>query len=278
MYLGELGELAGKRVEAYLAQKGAELQAAWRKAESPDATLEDVERAEKLKAAYDIEIKNYEAAAKKKAKSFVSQLKTLHEKKIKLLGKISPTEHAHAQHIERIEKADKLKLQAMKLQGQKPSAARDAELTSINQQLTKIGKSEKVYMRQGVVVATVASIIVGIFTFGGGTAAIQGAVQAIKQGAIQAMRAILVAAIGSAVAKGASKKDADQAMSTVDVMSQYPPDPNLTTFDQMVQDSYLKKAIAEGKLDPTDTTKPPPIPPAAWLIPAGIGIAALFML
>lgn len=259
-----IGGLAGKRVIAALNAQAAAVQAAFAKANLPEATQADIDNANKLQAEYNAAIASYDAAAKKKSKSLVGQLRTLHLQATKVMGKISPSFHAHAQSEERKVKIEKLQTEALHIQGQKPTAQTVQRLEDINAVLAMTAKKEKTYMKQGVIAATIASIVVGIFTFGAGGAAIQGAYQALKQGAIAAAKKLLIGAIAAAVAKGASKSDAAKATQAVEDLSKYPPDPNLPNLGSMIADSQAKKQAAVQKT-------------LTWAIPAG-AIALLFLI
>jgi hypothetical protein len=256
--------LDGKRVKAYLAQKAAELQAAYAIAELPEASVEDIEKAEKLRIAYEDEMRRHGIAESKKKKSLVGKLRALKVKELKVLSKISPSSKAHLQSEERKKKLKTLEFEAMKLQGEKPGIERDARLTAISEAMALTAKKEKKYLKQGKIVAAIASIVIGIFTFGGGTVAVQGAYQALKTGAVEIAKKLLLGAVASAVAKGASTGEAKKAKQAARDLAKYPPDPNLSTLDLMIQDSQMKKQAADAKT-------------ASILIPAGI-IAALTFL
>ena len=209
---------------------------------------------------YEEIVKSYEATAKKKSKGIVPQLIKFQERKIKFLAKLKlPTFATHVKHAERKKRAAQIKLEVMRLQGQKPSPERDAKLAELSAEIQTIAKKEKDYMKQGAIVATIISVVIGVFTFGGGAVAVQGAVQAIKQGAINIAKSILMSAILGAMKKGASKKDTDKAIDAVNDLEKYPPDPNLPTLDAMLKDSQAKKQARSSVL-----------PKNSWLVPAGV--------
>lgn len=137
------------------------------------------------------------------------------------------------------------------------SEARIAELMRNLAVRTKRAKKEA---KKFAIIVAIITIVVGIFTFGAGGAAVQGAFQAVKAGAIALAKKILLAAATSAALKGASAKDVKKAKQAANDLEKYPPDPNLPTFEAMLQDSQLKKQVATEK-----TT--------AVLIPAGIAAA-----
>lgn len=257
--------LAGKRVDAMMAKMASDLEKARVIAESENATEEDIEKALKLEKEYAAAVTSYEAGARKKAKGIIPQLIKAQERKIKFLAKLKlPTFGTHVKHAERKRRAQAIKLEVMRLQGQPKSPERDKKLADLSAEIQVIAKKEKQYMKQGVIVATILSIVIGIFTFGGGSAAIQGAFQAIKQGAINIAKGILVAAIKSAISKGASKKDTDKALEVANDLEKYPPDPKLTSLDAMIADSQRKKLEATNKS-------------GNLLIPAAIGAALLLL-
>jgi hypothetical protein len=261
---GPLDGLAGKRVDAYLAAKGAELQNAYAVAELPEASVEDIEKAEKLRVSYEAEMVAYGQGAAKKKKSLMSRLVAAKEKQFKALSKVSPSQKAHHQSAERKKKMQELKFEAMKLQAQKPSDERDKRLNEISEAMQLAAKKEKKYLKQGKIVALIVSIVVGIFTFGGGAVAVQGAYQALKAGAIEIAKKLLIGAALSAAAKGASAGDVKKAKQAAEDLEKYPPDPSLSTFDAMMEDSQMKKQAATEKT-------------VAALIPAGIIAAFTFL-
>lgn len=240
-----LGDLAGKRVKAALAAQAAELEAAYLKADSPDATPEDIERAKVLAAGYQAAMASYDAAAAKKAKTIFSKLKTAQERNIKIMGKIDPVAKQHALRINRVAKIKVLQDQAMKIQGQPPSPERDASLQNIAAVLQMEIKKEKKFIKDRKIVAVIASVVIGIFTFGSGSAVVSGAYEAIKKGAVELAKKLLMGAIAKAAISGANKTDVAKAREAADAIGQYPPDPNLPSLDAMVQDSLTKKQIAQ---------------------------------
>jgi hypothetical protein len=239
-----LSGLDGKGVEAILAQQAAELQLAYDKASRPEATQEDIDLANKLNDEYAIAMQRYTQGVFKKKKTLVGKLKLAQEKKIKIFSKISPSLKAHAQHIDREKNIQAAKISIMNLQGQKPSEQRNKELESLNARLQQLAKKEKTYLKQGKIAALIASIVIGIFTFGGGSVAVQGAYQALKQGAVEIAKKLLLGAVGTAIVKGASAADAKKAEQAANDLALYPPDPNLTSLELMINDSQMKKELA----------------------------------
>lgn len=150
------------------------------------------------------------------------------------------------------------------LQTQPSTPETEARIAELMANLSERIKRAKKESKKFAIIATIVTIIVSIFTFGAGGAAIQGAFQAVKTGAVELAKKILLAAATSAALKGASAKDVKKAKQAANDLEAYPPDPNLPTFDAMLQDSQMKKQVATEK-----TT--------AVLIPAGI-IAALTFL
>ena len=124
-------------------------------------------------------------------------------------------------------------------------------------------KKQKAIKKWGIV-ATIVSVVVGVFTFGAGGAVLQSAFEAVKQGALAAAKALLLAAAASAAKKGASRKDVAAATQAANDLEKYPPDKNLSSLGAMVQDSQMKKQAATEKT-------------AAALIPAGIIAAITFL-
>jgi hypothetical protein len=206
----------------------------------------------------------YGQGAAKKKKSLMSRLVAAKEKQFKALSKVSPSQKAHHQSAERKKKMQELKFEAMKLQAQKPSDERDKRLNEISEAMQLAAKKEKKYLKQGKIVALIVSIVVGIFTFGGGAVAVQGAYQALKAGAIEIAKKLLIGAALSAAAKGASAGDVKKAKQAAEDLEKYPPDPSLSTFDAMMEDSQMKKQAATEKT-------------VAALIPAGIIAAFTFL-
>lgn len=256
--------LAGKRTDAAMAAMAAELEKARILADSEDATQEDIEKALKLEKNYAAAVAAYEAGARKKSKGIIPQLIKAQERKIKFLAKLKlPTFATHVKHAERKKRAQAIKIEVMKLQGQPRSPERDKKLADLSAEISLIAKKEKEYMKQGAIVATIISVVIGIFTFGGGSAAIQGAFQAIKQGAVNVAKGILLAAVKSAISKGASKKDVEKATEVANDLEKYPPDPSLKDFDAMIADSQRKKMMATSGNDLLKNKN-------VWMLPAGI--------
>lgn len=248
--LGALGKKKKtNRKEVFFAQKINELEQARAIAELEDATPEQIAHAQSLIDQYIAIIASYESAERRKGKKFVSKLKKAQEKKIKLFAKLKlPSFKAHAKNIERRERAKDINLSIKKLYQEKATPEREEQIRVLNSELQIIAAKNKKYMKQGKIVAAIVSIVVGIFTFGGGTVAVQGAVQAIKQGAIGLAKKILTSAVVKALAGGANKKDADKAMEAINDLERFPPDPNLTSIDSMISDSQTKKLASKQKL------------------------------
>jgi len=267
--LNGLGDLAGKRVQAALAAQAADVQAAIEKASAPTATEEEVRRAEQLIKNYDEQMVNFAAAERKKGKTLFARLKKAHEKNIKILGKVDPISKKHAQSIERRKTAERLNFRLMQLQGKAPSEERDQEMRSIVVQLKDIAAKEKKYIKQGKIAATIATIVIGVFTFGGGGAVVNGAFQAIKQGAIDIGKKLLLSAVAAAAAKGMPTGQVQQATGAVNAIGNYPPDPSLPSLDAMVQDSLAKKEAAKDQAVETVSK---------FAVPVGLITAALLSL
>lgn len=244
------------RKDVLIQQKADELQAAFVAANSEDATQDDIDNYNKLKADFDAIFPAYEAAQRKKEKTWVGKLHALKIKEFKVLSKIDPTAKIHYQHEMRLKRMQQLKEEMLKTLGMPPGAERDAKLASLQSTLQILGKKEKAYMKEGAIVATIVSIVVGIFTFGGGSAAVEGAFQAIKQGAIQIAKQILLSAAVKAAVKGATAKDVKKAKQVANDLEQYPPNPNLNSLDAMLQDSQRKRMETQKQ--------------TAWVLPAGI--------
>jgi uncharacterized protein YqeY len=187
------------------------------------------------------------------------------ESVMKPLSKIDPVMKKHYEHEQRLTRAKEIKGEINALQSQPPSAERDQQISALAAELQAIGAKEKKYMKQGKIFAAIASIVIGVFTFGGGTAAVQSAFEAIKQGAIALGKKILMGAITTAISKGLSKADADKAQEAVDVMEQYPPNPELDSLDAMIEDSYQRRDAAQSDLAAK----------TGWLVPAGLVTALL---
>lgn len=247
--LGALGKKQKiNRKEIFFQQKINELEQARAIAEREDATDEQIEHAQKLLAEYIASLASYEAAERRKGKKFVSKLKKAQEKKIKLFSKLKlPTFKQHVKNIERRDRAEAINLTIKKLYQQEVSPEREEKLKVLNNELQIIASKNKKYLKQGKIVMAIVSIVVGIFTFGGGTVAVQGAMQAIKQGAIGLAKKILASAVLKALANGANKKDADKAMEAIEDLDRFPPDRNLTSIDSMIADSQSKKLLSQGK-------------------------------
>lgn len=253
------------RKDTALDKLAADLDAAFALADSPEGTEEDAKNAERLQVEYNAIIASFESRQKKKDKGFIGKLRVLKRKEFKLLAKLKvPSFGTHYKHEQRKLRAKQIKVEVLKVRGEKPSPERDAKLAALSAEMMDIAKKEKKYLKQGSIIATIVTIVVGVFTFGGGAVAVQGAFQAIKQGAITLAKRILMAAIMGALKKGSSKKDTNKAIETVNDLEKYPPDPNLPTLDAMLKDSQAKKLDSQEK-------RP------GLLIPAGI-IAALTLL
>lgn len=277
--LGALGKKKKvNRKDLFFETKAAEIEAARAQleplraiAEGITATQEDVdaatlalERYNQLVNAFNSEIAAFEAAELRKGKTLTGRLKKLQVRKLKVLKKLgSPSAKKHVAFAERKDRARILQTDLLKLRAQPDSDAKARALTNITGELKEIADANKKYIKQGKIAAVVASIIIGFFTFGGGTAAVQGAFQALKQGAISVAKKILTSAVISALSKGLSKKEGDQAFEAINDLEKYPPDPNLTSLDSMIADSQAKKARARQ----TD-----------WVVPAGIIAALAFLI
>lgn len=262
--ISNISALAGKRVDNYINALAAELEKARAVADSEDATEEDIEKALRLEKNYASAIASYEAGARKKSKGIIPQLIKAQERKIKFLAKLKlPTFKTHVKHAERKKRAQAIKIEIMRLQGQPRTLERDKKLAQLATEIKQIAKKEKEYMKQGSIVATIISIVIGIFTFGGGSVAIQGAYQALKEGAVNIAKGILLAAVKSAISKGASKKDVEKATEVANDLEKYPPDPSLKDFDAMIADSQRKKMMATSGNDLLKNKN-------VWLLPAGI--------
>lgn len=248
--LGALGKKKKtNKKDVFFQKKIVELEEARAIAEQEDATPEQVDYAQNLINEYVALLAAHEAAERRKGKKFTSKLKKAQEKKIKLFAKLKiPTFKTHAKNIERRERAKEINLTIRKLYQEKDSPERQAKINALNSELVDIAAKNKKYLKQGKIVAAIVSIVVGIFTFGGGTIAIQGAMQAIKQGAIGLAKKILVSVVLKAIAGGANKKDAEVAMEAINDLERFPPDPNLTSIDSMIRDSQSKKLMSQEKL------------------------------
>lgn len=260
-----LDGLAGTKVDAVMMQAARKLSELLAQAQLPEATEEEKAYAEEMKEKFKQLYMRYLMSERKKKKSFTGKLTSAWEDRIKVLGHISPSMHAHAQHIDRADELKKLQMQMIAISAQPPSPERDDKLKKIQIRMGVLSKKEKNYMNNGKIVAAIASVVVGVFTFGGGSAVISGAVEAIKQGAIGIAKGMLLGAATSALTKGANPKDVEQAQQAANVIEQYPPNPNLDTLDQMVSDSYAQKQIRDDKLKTV----------AAVSIPVGIAVLTL---
>lgn len=143
------------------------------------------------------------------------------------------------------------------LQAEPYTPENEARISELMANLSARTRRAKKESKKFAIIAAIVSIVVGVFTFGAGGVAVQGAFQAMKQGAIAIAKKILMSAIAAAISKGASKKDTAKATESVNDLEKYPPDRNLTSLDAMIADSQTKKMAAQSK-------------PAALLIPAGI--------
>ena len=191
-------------------------------------------------------------------------LKAEHLKATKLMAATgSPSFKKHAKFEENKYKATDLKTQLVQVQNQLAQDPTNQywldQQSSIVSQLNTIADENKQYIKSGKIAAAILSIVVGVFTFGGGSVAVSGIVEALKQGAVDLAKKLMMGAIANAVAKGGSKEDIAKAKAAADMLSQYPPDPNLNTLDEMLADSQAKQAAAQQKL-------------LGWLIPVGLFI------
>lgn len=239
--------LAGKRVDAIMRTRAKEISDLLAKANSPEATEEEIAYAQEQAELFDKKYKVYLASERKKKKTFIGKAVSAWESKIKAMRKISPSMKAHAKHIERRDEARNIQLKMVGKIAEPPSAERDAELEHMNSRLKMIASKEKQYMKEGKIAAVIASIVVGIFTFGAGTGLINSAVEAIKQGAMQLAKGMLLSAAAKALTKGAKPEEVKASREAVAVMEQYPPNPNLNTLDEMIKDSYMQKQMHEDK-------------------------------
>lgn len=196
-------------------------------------------------------------------------LKAEHLKATKLMAATgSPSFKKHAQFEENKFKSTDLKTQLTQVQtqlAQNPNEGTRQYLldqqSSIVSQLNTITDENKQYIKSGKIAAAILSIVVGFFTFGGGSAAVSGIVEAFKQGAVDLAKKLMLGAIANGIAKGGSKEDAAKAQAAADLLSTYPPDPNLNTLDEMLADSEAKRAAAQQKT-------------LGWLIPIGLFIVS----
>lgn len=247
--------LSGKRVVAALNAQAVEVQKAFAQA-TFSQSQDDIDRANLLADQYQAEMQHFDAQSARKAKSFIGKQKALHLKATKAFAHISPSMKAHAQHEERQIKIQKLQAELMHLQGQYQTPEIQNRLIAVDGALKSLAKKEKLYLKRGVIAATIATIVIGIFTFGAGGAVVQGAFQALKQGAVSIAKSLLIGAIGKAVKGGAKKSDTDKAYEVTNDLEKYPPDRNLNSLDAMIADSQTKKMVAQEK--------------TAWMVPAGL--------
>ena len=126
------------------------------------------------------------------------------------------------------------------------SAAAEEEYNAFmaSHAVARAKKKQKAIKKWGII-ATVVSIVVGVFTFGAGGAVLESAFEAIKQGALAAAKALLLGAAASAAKKGASKKDVAAATQVANDLEKYPPDKNLSSLDAMIENSQAKKQTAQ---------------------------------
>lgn len=210
-------------------------------------------------------LKNVKKVGFKEATNLEKEkLKNEHLKATKLMAATgSPSFKKHAQFEENKFKATDLKTQLVQVQGQLAQDPTNTYLqdqqSSIVTQLNTIADENKAYIKSGKIAAAILSIVVGFFTFGGGSAAVSGIVEALKQGAVDLAKKFMLGAIANGLAKGGSKEDAAKAKAAADMLSQYPPDPNLNTLDEMLADSQAKKDAAQQKT-------------LGWLLPVGLFI------
>lgn len=268
MYLNRLDGLDGRkkkrsRVDTALEAQAASVQDAFEKAEQPEATDEDIANANAMADSYNKTMDSYASREAKQKKTGLKKFVTAYEGTFKKVGKIAPGFKKHAQSVERRKRLGELKTESLRLQGQKPSAERDARLNAISGEMQALAAKEKKYLKQGKIVMLIVSIVVGIFTFGAGGVAVQGAFKALQAGAIEIAKKLLMAAALAAAGKGAKSSDVKKAKQAANDLETYPPDRNLPTFDAMIADSQTQKQIANEK-----TT--------SMLIPAGIVAALAF--
>ena len=261
-----LGKFKKKRSRKDLAMDklSAELEAAFALADSPEATEKDIKNAERLQAEYNAVVTSIATTPKRKKKGLYAALAKLKRKELLIARRLKLPGLKKDKRSKRKLRTKQIQMELLRVRGERPSPERNAKLKALSDEMMVIAKKEKKFMKQLSVIATIVSIVVGIFTFGAGGVAVQGAFQALKQGAIQIAKSILMAAIATAVRKGASKKDAYEATEVVNDLERYPPDPKLASLDAMLKDSQAKKLAAQEK-------RP------GLLIPVGI-IAALTLL
>lgn len=176
------------------------------------------------------------------------------------LGKIKPLKKIFGVQKK---KSRAIANEIMVLQSQPSTPENEARIIELTANLSARTRRAKKESKKFAIIAAIVTIVVGIFTFGAGGAAVQGAFQALKQGATAIAKKILMAAITAAVGKGAPKKDASKAYEVANDLEKYPPDKNLASLDAMIADSQTKKMGAQAKS-------------AGLLIPAGVVAAIMF--
>jgi hypothetical protein len=186
--------------------------------------------------------------------------KKTHLKATQSMAKISPSFKKHAKFEEGKFRATELKANINQIE--QARAVHDTPLLQEQEQgyiqeLQQIAEDQQQYVKQGKIAAVIASIVLSIFTFGGGAGVVSSAVQALKEGAVALAKKLLLGAAAGALAKGASPEDVDKANAAANILEQYPPDPNLSTLDEMITDSYAKRDAAQAKT-------------LGWLVPVGI--------
>lgn len=297
-----LSSLAGKRVRRFMAAQAATVQAAVSAAAAQPNDTAAQERAQQLLEQQQASQASFAAKEATKKHGLVAKLKAVrlrvdpvakvqaavrlarkvgisgaikqekinlkkeHLKATKLMAATgSPSFKKHARFEENKYKRTELKSQLAQIEAQR--AVHDTPLlqeqeAAVVAQLTRINQQDKQYLKEGKLAVLIASIVVGFFTFGGGSVAIQGAFQALKEGAVEIAKKILLAAVAAGLKKGGSKKDAQKATEAANALAQYPPDPNLPSLDAMIQDSQTKQKDAQAQT-------------LGWLVPAGIFIFSM---
>jgi hypothetical protein len=300
-----MGTLGGKRVKKAMAAFAAKAAATAQAAAQPGATQDQIDAAAAAAALLASEQAAYTAAQAKKPKGVIGKIKAVrlridpvaksmafvkeakksgihaawakevttlkaeHLKATKLMAATgSPSFKRHAKFEENKYIRTELKGQIAQVEAQRAihdTPELQAHEADLYAQLNVINNEDKQYLKDGKIAAAIASIVIGFFTFGGGGAAVEGAFQALKQGAIDIAKKILMAAIAAALKKGGSKKDAAKAQASVDALSKYPPDPTLPTLDAMLQDSQAQQLAAQSQQTQT----------LGWLVPVGLALLSM---
>ena len=284
-----LGALHGKRVKKFLAAQAAQVRVAAAAAAAPTATPAQVADAARLQAEQAATMASYYAKEATKKKGFAKlrskidpvarhiefiktakkegvkaaikgqtqELKELHLKATKAMATVSPSFKKHYEFevgkIDAKELSGRLEqVRAQRAAGDTPMLA--DEEARITARIAEIGRTQKKYIKQGKIAATIAAIVGTVFTFGAGAPLFQSGMQALKSGAVELGKSLLKKAIPMLIAKGLSKKDADKAM---DALANFPPDPSLTDPAAMVADSLAKQDAAQsGELPAGEVVDP----------------------